>query len=168
MLLKSGFNAEQIAERYRAEEVYILKTRNYPIVDFEYWFNEVFTHELFMYRLGHGHYILVGDDDQGLAALHLDSVYKYLRDMTGDYDAMPGDFTCKELQVQWLKPGYGFWDCTVYPIGGSFCRAKDPGLPLIRRNSANAHGCDSVGLALDGRRVAFNSQYLTESIGQED
>ena len=62
-----------------------------------------------------------------------------------------------------LKPGCGYWDCTSYPIGGSFLRAPAEGLEIteVEPLPDRPRGCGCVGKTADGRRVAFKPE-LTE------
>lgn len=30
-----------------------------------------------------------------------------------------------------IKPGYGYWDATQFPVGGCFRRAETSGIPVI-------------------------------------
>jgi hypothetical protein len=55
-----------------------------------------------------------------------------------------------------IRDGFGYWDCTDYPIGGCFRRAGSGGL-LVRSIEKIPHfkGSDRIGLTDDGRRVAF-------------
>ncbi len=66
----------------------------------------------------------------------------------------------------YIKPGYGYWDTTYYPIGGKFCRApKNNGVPIeaITDMETPYKGCDATAVTTDGRNVAFNKQH-TETI----
>lgn len=59
-----------------------------------------------------------------------------------------------------IKPGYGYYDCTSYPLGGSFHRTGNTGLEVIgelRAIKPKTHGCDTYGQTADGRKVAFDS-----------
>jgi hypothetical protein len=73
------------------------------------------------------------------------------------------------MAEQRIKPGYGYWDVTSYPLGGCFCRAGDgdvvqgTGVVLVSveptKLGRNNYGVDSVGTTTDGRRVAFHSSH---------
>jgi len=64
-----------------------------------------------------------------------------------------------------LKPGYGYYDTTNYPLGGCFRRVPRDGPPmsivkfetidkdLLKR----AHGMNATGETEDGIRIAFNT-----------
>ena len=59
-----------------------------------------------------------------------------------------------------IKPGYGFWDITHYPIGGCFRRAPRSsneqvvvaGVEVIGR----VNGCNRIGTDSLGQRIAFD------------
>lgn len=68
-----------------------------------------------------------------------------------------------------IKPGYGYWDTTKYPIGGCFARAPADGLlvtvtgpPIYPR----VHGCNERGRTEDGRTVAYSTD-TTEFVGDK-
>jgi len=69
--------------------------------------------------------------------------------------------------TQRIKPGYGYWDTTSYPIGGSFRRAGADGVPIVEvlRSFDTYKGCNREGLTSDGRKVAYdvvNTETLTQ------
>ena len=58
-----------------------------------------------------------------------------------------------------LKAGFGFWNTTRYPIGGSFSRAPEGGLRItITRTFArcqSSHGTNAAG-TFEGGKAAFD------------
>jgi hypothetical protein len=52
----------------------------------------------------------------------------------------------------------GFYDCTVYPIGGCFRRAGKTGVEVtdVKPMASKYQGCTHTGMTSDGRRVAFD------------
>lgn len=47
-----------------------------------------------------------------------------------------------------LKPGFGYWDLRLYPIGGDFKRAGDNGLAIKSyvRIGRPSHGADVIAI----------------------
>jgi len=44
-----------------------------------------------------------------------------------------------------FQQGYGYWDLSVYPIGGDFRRAAEPfQVELVRELKPRVNGCDVV------------------------
>ena len=66
-----------------------------------------------------------------------------------------------------IKPGCGYYDVTVFPIGGSFRRAPTEGIEVNTTRSLkgllNTHGCDLEGITRDGRTVCFSSKHAEDS-----
>lgn len=63
-----------------------------------------------------------------------------------------------------IKPGFGYWDVTSYPLGGSFHRAPAAGLKIVKieriyPRGLNTHGTNAVGVTADGRKVAFDTNH---------
>jgi len=61
-----------------------------------------------------------------------------------------------------IKAGYGYWDCTHYPIGGNFQRAGADGLSMIEIEHLKPpfpHGCTAIGWTEDGRKIAFQMSH---------
>ena len=65
-----------------------------------------------------------------------------------------------------IKPGFGYWSTDHYPIGGSFHRAPQTGLPLLKilRTFSRCHGANCEALTTDYRKVAFDSAHLAEGM----
>ena len=61
-----------------------------------------------------------------------------------------------------IKPGYGYWDTTHYPIGGSFRRAPKPlGVEVeITDTIEPFKGCDTLVRLKDGSTAAVDSAHL--------
>lgn len=60
-----------------------------------------------------------------------------------------------------LKLGFGYWDISVHPIGGSFKRADENFIITIdkeidRRYNRN---CSHTGIDKNGKKVAFDIQH---------
>ena len=54
--------------------------------------------------------------------------------------------------------GFGYWDCTKYPIGGDFGRVEDKGgllVDRVERLPRTFHTADSIGYTAEGRKIAF-------------
>jgi len=68
------------------------------------------------------------------------------------------DYTEEEL----LPEGYGYFDCTAYPIGGLFCRSPIGGVLVhdIKRLSKRVAGCDCTATTADNRKIAFQFAHL--------
>ena len=63
-----------------------------------------------------------------------------------------------------VKPGHGYYDLDVYPLGGKFCRASDYGLEIVNiisrhEKSLKSYETDTIGLTNTGRKVAFDSAH---------
>ncbi|MBE3088415.1 MAG: hypothetical protein IMZ71_04810 [Chloroflexi bacterium] len=60
-----------------------------------------------------------------------------------------------------IKTGFGYWDTTNFPIGGSFARAGNGGLTVeVQRTfprCQSSHGTNAEGKTADGRKVAFDT-----------
>lgn len=63
-----------------------------------------------------------------------------------------------------IKAGFGYWDTTIYPLGGCFKRAGVDGVEIVkvlrdlRQFSLSARrGCDEEGLTADGRKVCYST-----------
>jgi len=61
-----------------------------------------------------------------------------------------------------MKPGYGYWDITSYPIGGKFCRSDKNGGNRVKIVSMSLmdrpyKGCNATGATMDNRRIAFHT-----------
>lgn len=62
-----------------------------------------------------------------------------------------------------IKPGYGYYDVTLYPLGGDFKRAHpERGLVITKvvRTFPAYHGCDTEGLTATGDHVCFARIHL--------
>ena len=61
-----------------------------------------------------------------------------------------------------IKPGYGYFDTTNYPVGGCFLRAGANGVPLVSITEwgERQQGCNASGITEDGRKVAFDIFHL--------
>ena len=58
-----------------------------------------------------------------------------------------------------LKPGYGYWDLSRYPIGGAFRRSLKINpikLESIEKMPTPYKGSTHYGLTTDGIKIAFN------------
>lgn len=63
-----------------------------------------------------------------------------------------------------LKQGFGYYDCTVYPIGGDFHRAVKPlSVKLTGPIGDYGHGCNAKGETETGRVICFNIAHATEA-----
>ena len=62
-----------------------------------------------------------------------------------------------------LKPGYGYWDTTAYPIGGNFRRApKSEGITfeVTKELPKATHGANIVGTIVGtDTKIACDSQH---------
>ena len=56
-----------------------------------------------------------------------------------------------------LRPGYGYWDITSYPIGGSFHRTpKSTSLLVTRVEIVKSYkGANRTGYLENGNKIAF-------------
>ena len=64
-----------------------------------------------------------------------------------------------------IKPGYGYWDTTHYPIGGSFRRSPDGQSVWLGEKKRDVEpmykGCDVEYYLPDGQStVAVNSRFI--------
>lgn len=61
------------------------------------------------------------------------------------------------METLHLRAGYGYWDITSLPIGGSFHRApKDADLTVSKIETMKTHkGADRVGYLDNGHKIAF-------------
>ena len=62
--------------------------------------------------------------------------------------------------THYVKKGNGYWDITVFPIGGAFRRAAE-NLPFVTEGSmfqAPGRGPHAVGRTEDGRRIAVDEK----------
>lgn len=59
-----------------------------------------------------------------------------------------------------LRKGYGYWDTTLFGIGGSFHRAQEP-IPfqVTRVIDPPFRGCDIEGREASGRLLACDSKH---------
>lgn len=63
-----------------------------------------------------------------------------------------------------IQAGYGYWDCTIHPIGGCFRRAGNDGVVIqrvVEKIDPPVRGCNAIGIT-DGspHRVAFHLDNL--------
>ena len=67
-----------------------------------------------------------------------------------------------------LRPGYGYWDITSYPVGGSLHRAPKSTSLLVTRieKMAPYKGADRVGYLENGNKIAF--AYLSTEEGEAE
>ena len=62
-----------------------------------------------------------------------------------------------------IKQGFGYWDVTNYPVGGSFKRAKeDLPVTVTEGPAKTSHGYLCFFKTADGRRVAAGEQCFEE------
>lgn len=62
-----------------------------------------------------------------------------------------------------IKPGYGYYDTTYFPIGGSFHRSPTEGLRVIvTRKFKMYEGVNTEGRTTDGRTVAFRLDHADQ------
>ncbi len=63
-----------------------------------------------------------------------------------------------------LKAGYGYWDTTYYPIGGSFHRVGENGIVIVKvlRSFERYKGVNEEGLTEDNRKVCYDSSHTEE------
>lgn len=60
-----------------------------------------------------------------------------------------------------IKPRYGYYETSDYPIGGCFRRAGELGVPItVTRVFESYHGCNAEGTNLDGKSVAFDLAHI--------
>lgn len=61
-----------------------------------------------------------------------------------------------------LKPNCGYFDLTVYPLGGDFKRANETGLKLksTEKMERQDHGCDTIATLENGNRIACDSRLI--------
>ena len=67
-----------------------------------------------------------------------------------------------------IKPGYGYWDITNYPIGGCFRRADRDGAESVIIIDTTAEiepsykGVNRRGKSADGRLIAWHSEHAEQ------
>ena len=76
-----------------------------------------------------------------------------------------------KLQAATLRAGHGYYDCTVHPIGGLFCRSPYPGPPMaiteITQLRGRYQGCTHKGKC-NGRDIAFDMAHTLEGRAERD
>ena len=77
--------------------------------------------------------------------------------------------------IKRIKPGYGYWDTTKYPLGGCFGRAGKDGVNIVKvMRSLNDYpglsskGCDEEGLTDDRRRVCYSTEHTETAVPVQD
>ena len=66
-------------------------------------------------------------------------------------------------KVVHIRPGYGYWDVTTYPLGGDFHRnGQTPLAVTVEQTFKPQKGCDTVGKTEAGRRIVFGYRDVTE------
>ncbi len=57
-----------------------------------------------------------------------------------------------------IKPGFGYWDCTVYPIGGDFHRVGQLAMLVKLTGPIGDYGkgCNAIGLTSNNRTICFD------------
>ncbi len=60
-----------------------------------------------------------------------------------------------------IKPGFGYWDCTVYPIGGDFHRVGQLAMLVKLTGPIGDYGkgCNAIGITANNRTVCFDINY---------
>jgi len=56
-----------------------------------------------------------------------------------------------------IPKGYGGYDTTFYPLGGSFWRASEDIKITVTRSFPLCKGCDIEGTTADGRKIALSA-----------
>jgi len=77
--------------------------------------------------------------------------------------------------IKRIKPGYGYWDTTSYPLGGCFGRAGEDGVNIVKITRGpndypglRSKGCDEEGLTDDGHRVCYATEHTEAAIPLRD
>ena len=75
--------------------------------------------------------------------------------------------------IKRIKPGYGYWDTTRYPLGGCFARAGRDGVGIVRVARSlkeypvrSSMGCDEEGVTEDGRHVCYATEHTETTAPQ--
>lgn len=71
--------------------------------------------------------------------------------------------------THFLKPGFGAWDCTRYPIGGKFWRNGKEPLPVVLDSQGRfGYGCNAIVKTEDGRKLAVQMGHLKSAQPEEE